>query len=131
MCLANGVRCVSLIGNILWFILGGIFTGIGWYIVGFLWCLTVIGIPIGLQCFKMGRLSFFPFGSDVLYGGGAGSLLLNVLWLIFGGLELALTHLLFGLIWCVTIIGIPFGFQHFNLARLALLPFGAKIIDRD
>lgn len=120
---------MSILGNIIWFIFGGIFAGLGWFLIGLLWCVTIIGIPVGLQCFKFGRLSFFPFGKSIKYGGGAGSLLLNIFWLIFGGVEMALAHVTFGLTLCVTIIGIPFGLQHFKLAKLALLPFGAEITE--
>ena len=122
---------MSMLGNILWFVFGGALAGLGWFFVGLLWCSTIIGVPVGLQCFKLGRLSFFPFGREVLPGGGAGSLFLNILWLLFGGLELAAAHGVFGLMLCVTIIGIPFGMQHFKLALLALLPFGARIVDAD
>lgn len=118
---------MSIIGNLIWFVLGGIISGICWYIVGLLWCISIVGIPVGLQCFKLGSLSFFPFGKDIELSSKTSSILLNILWLIFGGVELALTHVTFGLILCVTIIGIPFGMQHFKLAKLALLPFGAEI----
>ena len=107
---------------------GGIFQGLSWFFVGLLWCLTIVGIPVGKQCFKMAKLSFFPFGKEIVYGGGAGSFLLNILWLLFGGIELALVSLVNGLLFCVTIVGIPFGLQCFKLAKLALMPFGAKII---
>ena len=120
---------MSIIGNIIWFLFGGILAGIIWYLVGLVWCLTIIGIPVGLQCFKLGRLSFFPFGKDVVLSGETTSLLLNIFWLIFGGIELAITHAVFAVILCCTIIGIPFGMQHFKLAKLALLPFGAQITD--
>jgi len=118
---------MSIIGNIIWFIFGGFFAGVCWYIVGLLWCLSIVGIPVGLQCFKLGRVSFFPFGKNISLSSKTSSILLNILWLIFGGIELALTHVTFGLILCITLIGIPFGMQHFKLAKLALLPFGAKI----
>ncbi len=121
---------MSVIGNILWFVLGGVFAGLLWYIVGLLWCLTIVGIPVGLQCFKFGRLSFFPFGKDVKISGSTGSIILNILWIVFGGIEMTITHVVFGLICCVTIIGIPFGMQHFKLAKIALLPFGAEIISK-
>lgn len=98
---------MSIIGNIIWFLFGGILAGIIWYLVGLLWCLTIIGIPVGLQCFKLGRLSFFPFGKDVALSGETTSLLLNIFWLIFGGIELAITHAVFAVILCCTIIGIP------------------------
>ncbi len=120
---------MSFLGNLIWFLCGGILSGLGWMIVGLLWCCTIIGIPVGMQCFKLGRLSFFPFGKSIEYGGGAGSLVLNIFWLIFGGVELALTHAVFALIFCCTIIGIPFGMQHFKLAKLALMPFGAQITE--
>ena len=119
---------MSILGNIVWFIFGGVLAGIGWYLVGLLWCCTIVGIPVGMQCFKFGTLSFFPFGKEIQYGGGAGSFLLNILWLVFGGVELALNHVIFGLILCCTIIGIPFGMQLFKLAKLAILPFGAEIV---
>ena len=96
---------MSIIGNIIWFLFGGILAGIIWYLVGLLWCLTIIGIPVGLQCFKLGRLSFFPFGKDVALSGETTSLLLNIFWLIFGGIELAITHAVFAVILCCTIIG--------------------------
>jgi len=83
-----------------------------------------------MQCFKFAVLSLFPFGKDIEYGGGVGSLLMNVLWWLLGGLELAVVHVVFGLILCCTIIGIPFGMQHFKLAKLAILPVGATIIER-
>ncbi|MCQ2373796.1 MAG: YccF domain-containing protein [Phascolarctobacterium sp.] len=120
---------MSIVGNIIWFVFGGIFSGLCWYVVGLLWCLTFIGIPVGLQCFKLGRLSFFPFGKNITLSNKTSSILLNILWLIFGGIELALAHVSIGLGFCVTIIGIPFGLQHFKLAKLAFLPFGAEIKD--
>lgn len=83
---------------------------------------------MGLQCFKLASLSFFPFGKEVRYGGGAGSFLLNVIWLLVSGLPLALEHVAMGLLLCVTILGIPFGLQQFKLAKLALLPFGAEVV---
>lgn len=118
---------MGCLGNIIWFVFGGFFTGLGWCFVGLLWCLSIIGIPVGLQCFKLAGLSFLPFGKTVVPGGGAGSAILNIFWLIFGGLELALGHLILTCIFCLTIIGIPFGLQHLKLAQLALLPFGAEV----
>ncbi len=119
---------MGCLGNVLWFILGGCIGGLGWILAGCLWCVTIIGIPVGLQCFKLAGLSFFPFGKEVIYGGGAGSLLLNILWLIFSGLPLALHYAIWGILLCVTLIGIPFGKQHFKLAKLALMPFGAEVV---
>lgn len=121
---------MSIIGNIIWFLFGGFLAGLIWFFFGLLWCCTVIGIPVGLQCFKFGVLSFFPFGKDVKLSSATTSLILNIFWLIFGGVELAITHAVFGFILCCTIIGIPFGMQHFKLAKLALLPFGAEILKK-
>lgn len=118
---------MGCLGNLLWFIFGGLVSGLSWCLAGCLWCITIVGIPVGLQCFKIAGLSFFPFGKEVTYGGGAGSFILNILWMIFSGILLALEHLGFGILLCVTIIGIPFGLQHFKLAKLALMPFGAEV----
>ncbi len=121
---------MSFLGNLIWFIFGGAILALSWFFVGLLWCITILGIPVGIQCFKIAGLTFFPFGKDVHYGNGAGSFLLNILWIVFGGLELALGHLLNGVIFCITIIGIPFGLQHFKLAKLSLMPFGAEITSK-
>ena len=100
----------------------------GWIIAGLLWCITILGIPIGLQCFKLASVSFWPFGKEIVYSGGAVSFLVNVLWFLFSGLELALGNFLLGCLLCITIVGIPFGKQFFKIAKLALAPFGAVII---
>lgn len=119
------------IGNILWLIFGGLLSAICWCFSGLIWCITIIGIPYGLQCFKFASLSLWPFGRKVEYGGGTVSFLVNVIWLIFFGIWMALGHLIIGALLCVTIVGIPFGLQFFKLARLSLMPFGAEIIDLD
>jgi len=121
------VKKVKLLGNIIWFIFGGFEAAVLWAVVGLLWCVTVVGIPFGVQCFKAAWLVLWPFGKDVDYGGGAVSCLVNILWIIFGGAELALAHLILGCVYCITVVGIPFGLQHFKLAKLAFMPFGAKI----
>ena len=118
---------MSILGNILWFIFGGFFSGLGWIIAGLLWCATIVGIPVGVQCFKLSVLSFMPFGREVRYEGGAVSFIVNVLWFIFSGLELAIANALLGLILCATIVGIPFGMQFFKIAKLSLAPFGAVV----
>ena len=118
---------MGCLGNLLWFVFGGALSGLSWCLAGCLWCVTIVGIPIGMQCFKFASLSFFPFGKDVQYGGGAVSLLVNIIWLILSGLPLALEHAVFGCILCVTNIGIPFGLQHIKQAKLALMPFGAQV----
>ena len=76
---------MGCLGNLLWFLCGGFISGLSWCLAGLLWCVTIIGIPVGTQCFKFASLSFFPFGKEVVYGGGAGSLLLNVIWIIVSG----------------------------------------------
>ena len=118
---------MGCLGNMLWFICGGVFSGLSWCLAGCLWCITVVGIPVGMQCFKFASLSFFPFGKEVRYGGGAGSFLLNLIWLLVSGLPLGREHAVFGAAMCVTVVGIPFGLQHFKLAKLALMPFGADV----
>lgn len=120
---------MSFIGNVLWFVLGGFILALFWFLAGLICCLTVIGIPLGLQCFKFAGLALWPFGRQIVYGQtGAVSLLANVLWIIFLGIELAVAAALMGLLFCLTIIGIPFGLQYFKFARLALMPFGAYVV---
>lgn len=118
---------MGCLGNILWFIFGGFVSGLSWLAAGLLWCITIIGIPIGVQCFKFASLSFFPFGKEVEYGGGTVSLLVNIIWLLVTGIPLALEQALLGCLLCITVIGIPFGLQEFKLAKLALMPFGSKV----
>ena len=81
---------MGCLGNLLWFVFGGFISGLSWVLAGVLWCITIVGIPVGVQCFKFAGLSFFPFGKEVKYGGGAGSLLLNIIWILLSGLPLAL-----------------------------------------
>ncbi len=118
---------MNLLGNILWIIFGGFFSGLSWLVSGILWCITIIGIPYGRQCFKFASMSFAPFGKEVTYGGGTPSFIANIIWLIFFGLPMALENIVFGCLWCITIIGIPFGLQFFKIAKLSLMPFGSKI----
>lgn len=118
---------MNFFGNLLWLLLGGLVGAFGWLIIGLFWCITIIGIPIGVQCFKFAALTLFPFGAEIDIDTTTVSVVINVLWLIFGGIELAIVHGVIGIILCLTIIGIPFGRQHFKIAKLALFPFGAKI----
>ncbi len=119
---------MSILGNFFWLLFGGLFSAFSWFCSGLLCCITVIGIPIGLQCFKIGKMVLTPFGTTIYYGTvSTGSVLLNVLWAIFGGIPLAIASLGAGLLCCITIVGIPFGIQHFKLAGLALFPFGAEL----
>ena len=124
------VLSMSIIGNLIWFIFGGFWQGLAWLGIGVLWCLTIVGIPVGLQCFKLARLACFPFGKEVVHSPTPTSCLLNLLWLIFGGFPIALAAVVNGIAFCITIVGIPFGLQCFKLASLALSPFGARIRDR-
>jgi len=120
---------MKTIGNLLWLILGGAILALGWLLAGVLCCITLIGIPLGLQCFKFAALALWPFGREIDYSAmGAVSVLANILWILFCGLELALTAATLGLVFCVSIIGIPFGLQYFKFAKLALMPFGARIV---
>ena len=119
---------MGTLGNILWFLICGLIAGIFWIIAGLLCCITIIAIPLGVQCFKFAGLSFFPFGKDIQYGSGTVSLLGNIIWLLAVGVSMSLFFLFVGLIMCITIIGIPFGLQMFKFARLALMPFGARIV---
>ncbi|MBR4760694.1 MAG: YccF domain-containing protein [Lachnospiraceae bacterium] len=119
---------MRLLGNILWIIFGGLASALGWFAAGILWCITIIGIPVGKQCFKLASISLNPFGKEIVYEGGAASFLLNVIWFFVSGLELALCNFIAGVILCITIIGIPFGKQFFKIAKLALSPFGAKVV---
>lgn len=121
---------MRLIGNILWFVCVGLWTGIVWWMLGILWCLSIVGIPVGIQCFKFGSLSFLPFGKEIVFSSDTGRLILNIIWIIFGGIELAMGYLAAGFILCLTIVGIPFGLQCFKLMKLSLLPLGAKVIEK-
>jgi len=122
---------MNFIGNIIWLLLGGIIASIVWCIAGLILCVTVIGIPFGVQCFKIAIFVLWPFGKEIELGHfGAGGLIFNIIWLIFFGWGFAIAHLIIGLVFCITIVGIPFGIQHFKFATLGLIPFGAEIYDR-
>ncbi len=121
---------MKFIGNIIWLLLGGIITSIEYLIASLLMMVTIIGIPFGLQTLKLAILALWPFGSKVVDQGNSGgclNLIMNVIWLFLGGFCICLTHLFFGLLLCITIIGIPFGRQHFKMAALSLTPFGKSI----
>ncbi|WP_051237824.1 YccF domain-containing protein [Lacticigenium naphthae] len=118
---------MKLLGNIVWFILGGFISFLSWGAIGILWSVTIVGIPIGMQCFKFATMSAAPFGKDIRFGESGFSLLLNVVWLVLGGFVMVVEEVTMGIVFCLTIVGIPFGLQHFKHAKLALLPFGATI----
>ena len=117
------------IGNIIWIIFGGIISAIFWALVGIFFYITIIGIPLGRQAFKMANLTLTPFGKTIVYGGGAPSLLANIVWVVFAGFWGALGYAFTGAVFCVSIVGIPFGLQLFKMAKLSLLPFGAQVYD--
>lgn len=114
------------LGNIIWFIFGGLFLGLSWALLGLLLYITIIGIPFGSQCFKAAKLTFAPFGKKVTANFHAHPIA-NILWAVFFGAEIAFGYLILGLICYITIIGIPMGRQAFKLSVLALIPFGATI----
>ena len=121
---------MKLLGNILWIVLGGIFISMYYALVGLLFCITIVGIPFGIQLLKIAGFALWPFGRQIVAGetdGGCLSLIMNVIRIILGGVEIALAHIGLGLGFCITIIGIPFGLQHFKMALLALAPFGKQI----
>ncbi len=118
---------MKTLGNILWIIFGGLAESLAWLLYGIIFCITIIGIPLGKQCFKFAKLSLAPFGKEVVYSDSGVSLVANIFWIIFCGLEMAAANLCMGAVMCITIIGIPFGKQFFKLAKLSLMPFGAKI----
>lgn len=120
---------MSTLGNITWLILGGFFTGLGYIIGGLAICLTIIGIPMGLKAIQFGFSMMTPFGKVATAKSEQGCLAgaLNIVWLLLFGWELAILHAVFGLIWGITIIGIPFARQHFKLVPIALLPFSYEL----
>jgi uncharacterized membrane protein YccF (DUF307 family) len=122
---------LRLVGNVLWFVLAGIWMAIAYVIAGIVQCITIIGIPFGLQSFKLAGYALWPFGRVVVERTDRSpglSCLGNVIWLVLAGFWLALGHVLTGLLLCITIIGIPFGIASFKLAGLALVPFGKVVV---
>src|SRR6056297_273536 len=121
---------MKFLGNIIWVIFGGFITALEYCIASFILMITIVGIPFGLQTLKLAEMAIWPFGKKVVSTGsseGCLSLVFNIIWILVGGIWIALTHILFGILLFTTIIGIPFAKQHFKLAGLALTPFGKKI----
>lgn len=121
---------MKIIGNLIWFIFGGLLLAIEYFIAALVFCITIVGIPFGLQLFKMASLALWPFGREVRQrqqAEGCLNTIMNIFWILTFGIVLAIEHLLLGIIFCVTIVGIPFGMQHFKLAAIALIPFGREI----
>lgn len=127
---------MRLLGNLIWLLFGGLVTGIGWWVAGLLAAITIIGIPFAIAAFRIGTFSFWPFGREVVdrpERDEARKLLVllgNIVWILLGGIWLALAHLLFALLLAMTIIGIPFALQHLKLAQLSLTPYGKMIVTR-
>jgi len=121
---------MSVLGNILWFIFGGLIVALLYFVAGLVLCITIIGIPFGLQLIKLGGLALCPFGRDVelLEDRGCLSIVFNLLWVVFGWWEIALVHLLLAALCCITVVGIPFALAHFRLMKMSLFPFGARRI---
>ncbi len=124
---------MNLLLNLAWLILGGFVVVLAYVLGGILLCITIIGIPFGLQCFKLAELAFWPFGREIREKqppGGALAVIMNILWILLPGLELAIFHLCVALVLGITIIGLPLAMQHLKMTRLALLPFGFEVRDR-
>jgi uncharacterized membrane protein YccF (DUF307 family) len=122
---------MSIFGNILWLLFGGIVIAAEYLISSLLLMVTIIGIPFSIQTLKLAGLALWPFGREIRIkstNSGCLSTLMNIIWICVGGIWIALTHLVFGILFAITIIGIPFAMQHFKLAGLALTPFGKEII---
>lgn len=132
---------MGLIGNFLWFILGGVFMGLGWWLAGVLAFLSIVGIPWGRACFVIGTFALFPFGKEAIdredlsgrgdVGTGVFGAIGNIVWFVLAGWWLAIGHVLSAVACFVTIIGIPFGIQHLKLAGIALAPIGKTIVDKE
>ena len=122
---------MNTLGNIIWVVFGGFFIFLEYLAAGLLLCLTIVGIPFGIQTLKLAQMALWPFGKRIEYmdyAPGCLSTIMNIFWLIFGGLVIALSHLVVGLLFAITIIGIPFASQHFKLVSLALTPFGRRVV---
>lgn len=121
---------MNAIGNIIWLLLGGIVIALIYYVVGLLMCITIIGIPFGVQLFKLGTYALWPFGHELVYRPnepGCLSTVMNLIWILLGWWEIAALHLACGLLFCITIVGIPWGLRHFRMAIASIFPFGKEI----
>ena len=121
---------MKTLGNLLWLLFGGLLIALIYFLVGLVMCITIIGIPFGIQLFKLGRYSLWPFGHELVDGPGEPgcvSVAMDLIWILTGWWEVSLLHLVFGLLFCLTIVGIPWGLQHFKMILPALIPFGKEI----
>ena len=128
---------MAFIGNLLWFIFGGgILLGLLWFLVGCIWCVTIIGFPIGIACIRIAGFAFFPFGKELVPAEWVGEKrivgtgLMNFIWCILSGLWLAIAHIFVGIADCLTIIGIPFGLANFKIAVAAFAPLGKRTVTK-
>ena len=132
--LSQKARDMKLLGNVIWIVFGGFVLAVEYLMAGLMLCCTIIGIPFGWQIIRLASLALWPFGTEVRYKKQSPSFLntfMNVLWILIGGIWLALEHFILGVLFCITIIGIPFGKQHFKLATIAFTPFGREIVYSD
>ncbi len=122
---------MNFLGNLIWLIFGGFFAALGYFFGGIVLCITIVGIPFGLQCFKLAGLVLWPFGKQVVSSTsqtGCLSVIANIIWILVGGIGVTVTHLVMGAFLYITIIGIPWGRQHFKLLEISLMPFGKKVV---
>jgi len=120
----------NFLGNLIWLLFGGLFAAAGYFIGGLVLCFTIIGIPFGLQCFKLAGIVLWPFGVQIRnhhFNTGCLTIIANVIWLLCGGIWTAIWHIVFGIIFSLTIIGIPFGRMHFKLVEVSMMPFGKQV----
>ena len=125
---------MRLLGNIIWLVFGGLEAGLAWWVAGLLAAITIIGIPFAIAAFRIGAFTFWPFGREIVDRPQSEErrlldLIGNIIWIVLGGIWLALGHLVLALLLAITIIGIPFAVQHLKLARLSLMPYGKEIVD--
>ncbi len=121
---------MNTLGNICWLLFGGLIIAVIYFLCGFVMCITIIGIPFGAQLFKLGTYVLNPFGHELVNGPGEPgclSTVMNLIWILCGWWEVAILHLICGVLFCITIIGIPFGKQHFKMALASIFPFGKEI----
>lgn len=123
---------MNFIGNLIWLLFGGFLAALCYFFGGIVLCITIIGIPFGLKCFKLAGLVLWPFGKKVIPAfshTGCLSILANIIWILVGGIAVTLNHLIMGAILYITIIGIPWARQHFKLIEISLMPFGKKVVE--
>jgi len=121
---------MATLGNVIWFLLFGLWLGLSWLMAGIIFCCTIIGIPFGIASFRIAQFAFFPFGKDVVSTGDAGActFLVNVIWVVVAGVWLWIAAVVAGVCFCITLIGIPFGIACFRIAKVSFAPLGKKII---